>query len=199
MTVRALDNVIFCMDKAYYVATFLVIDNLAIDYLIGWAFMLQYDVQLKPMRSKYAIGLPSNQIMRPDTHDPNMTYQLLDLSFKTKKMTLVVAPYCARILQDFFYDLRLFILIMDMFFECIFNDRTYEHRVPDGLIDFDEITDLMRSCKVDSAILPFSLQLRNSTVFEGDPIEAPLSSTLAAMHEIEPDDTLLDSCPLSVK
>ena len=92
MTVRALDNVIFCMDKAYYVATFLVIDNLAIDYLIGWAFMLQYDVQLKPMRSKYAIGLPSNQIMRPDTHDPNMTYQLLDLSFKTKKMTLVVAP-----------------------------------------------------------------------------------------------------------
>eukprot|EP00884_Botryococcus_braunii_P005280 jgi/Botrbrau1/14753/Bobra.0103s0003.1 len=59
MTVRALDNVIFCMDKAYYVATFLVIDNLAIDYLIAWAFMLQYDVQLKPMRSKYAIGLPT--------------------------------------------------------------------------------------------------------------------------------------------
>eukprot|EP00884_Botryococcus_braunii_P019638 jgi/Botrbrau1/6358/Bobra.0098s0017.1 len=85
---------------------------------------------------------------------------------------------------------------MEMFFECIFSDSTYEHRVPDGLMDFDEIFDLMRTCKVDSAILPFSLQLKNSTVFEGDPVQAPLSSTLAAMHEIELDDTLLNSCPL---
>ena len=92
MTVRALDNVVFCLDKAYYVATFLVIDNLAIDYLIGWAFMLQYDVQLKPLRSQYAIGLPKSQLMDPENHDPRLNYQVLDLSFKTKKMTLVVAP-----------------------------------------------------------------------------------------------------------
>eukprot|EP00884_Botryococcus_braunii_P012608 jgi/Botrbrau1/21348/Bobra.0184s0057.1 len=76
-------------------------------------------------------------------------------------------------LQDFLYILHHIISTTETFFECIFSDRTYVHRVPDGLIDFDEISDLMRSCKVDSAILPFSLQLRNSTVFEGDPVQAP--------------------------
>eukprot|EP00884_Botryococcus_braunii_P000502 jgi/Botrbrau1/10452/Bobra.0133s0059.1 len=91
MTMRVVEDVIMCMDKAFYISTFLIIDNLAIDYLIGWAFMLQYDVQLKPARSQYAIGIPRDNVL-----DPMMSgareYQLLPLSFKTKRMTLVVAP-----------------------------------------------------------------------------------------------------------
>ena len=90
MTMRVVEGVVMSMDKAFYISTFLIIDNLAIDYLIGWAFMLQYDVQLKPARSQYAIGIPRDNILDP-LMNPSREYQLLPLSFKTKRMTLVVA------------------------------------------------------------------------------------------------------------
>jgi hypothetical protein len=90
MTMKVVEDVIMCMDKAYYRATFLIIDNLAIVFLIGWAIMLQYDVQLKPASSQYAIGLPREQILDPDL-PKDRQYQVLELAFRTKRMTLVVA------------------------------------------------------------------------------------------------------------
>eukprot|EP00884_Botryococcus_braunii_P001722 jgi/Botrbrau1/11550/Bobra.60_1s0004.1 len=89
MSLRVVEDLVICMQDAYYIATFLIIDNLAIDFLIGWAFMVQYDVQLKPQLSKYAIGLPRNQLMQNVSE--KRTYQMLELAFKTKKMTLVVS------------------------------------------------------------------------------------------------------------
>jgi hypothetical protein len=86
-------------------------------------------------------------------------------------------------------------LSMSIYFECIFEDRTYEHRVPDGLFEYDEVSQLMRECRADTAVLPFSLKLRDSANFMSSPAEAPLSSTLDAMHELELDDRLHDACP----
>jgi hypothetical protein len=65
VTVKAMQDIIICMNKAYYIiiATFLMIDNLGIDYPIGWPFMLQYDVQLKPLKSLYVFGLTQNQVL----------------------------------------------------------------------------------------------------------------------------------------
>ncbi len=86
MTLKVVTDAHIVIGKVFNVASFLVIGNLA-TYRFGWSWMLQYDVQLKPMLSKFAIGIPPNNRM---TDEEKIPYQTKDLMFATKKMTLTV-------------------------------------------------------------------------------------------------------------
>lgn len=88
-TVKVLQDVRLTIGKAWYQATFLVVDTLAHDYMLGWPFMLQYDVRLKPSRASMSLGLPvSNLLVKPEL--PIAQFQTVKIQFRTKQMTLPI-------------------------------------------------------------------------------------------------------------
>lgn len=89
LTITAVQDVRMVIGKGWYLASFLVVDNLATDCLIGMPFMLRYDVQIKPHRSNFVIGLTSKNLVNPDHNPPGSGYQFHDLQINTKRITLV--------------------------------------------------------------------------------------------------------------
>jgi hypothetical protein len=87
MTLKAVTDVQIVIGKVWYPASFLIVSNLATDYIMGFPFMYQFNIQIKPSESKFAIGIPAKNVLQPIPNDK--TYQTRDLSFSTKRMTLV--------------------------------------------------------------------------------------------------------------
>lgn len=85
VTMKVVAELKIVIGKSFYLVTFLVVDELTTDFLIGWPFMLQYDVQLKPKQSVFSLGIPPNNLLDPNYKRP---YQTQDLAFETKNKSL---------------------------------------------------------------------------------------------------------------
>lgn len=76
---------------------------------------------------------------------------------------------------------------MRLVFECIWSEPGYQPRLPAELWEYDAAQQIIRNCKCDAALLPFSLFVRDSILYDSNAV--PLSSTaLISMHEIEVAD-----------
>ena len=65
------------------------IDKLAVDYLMGFAFQLTYDFQLKPKSALMSLGVtPDAWINRKKDYRP---YQSVKVIFSTTHLTLLEA------------------------------------------------------------------------------------------------------------
>ena len=75
-TVQILRDVKIVLGHAWYSATFLVVEKLAHEYMLGWPFMLQYDVHLHPHDRQLEIGLPIRNLLVKPKKLPVEKYQL---------------------------------------------------------------------------------------------------------------------------
>ena len=75
--------------NATYELSCLVVDKLAVDYLMGFAFQLTYDFQLKPKNALLSLGVtPDAWISKKREYRP---YQSVKVTFSTKHLTLLEA------------------------------------------------------------------------------------------------------------
>jgi hypothetical protein len=63
------------------------VDHLAVDYLIGFAWQLTYNVQVKPQSSSASLGVTPEAWIHK--YRPYRPYQTVDLKFSTKTLTLL--------------------------------------------------------------------------------------------------------------
>jgi hypothetical protein len=88
VTLQVAQNACLAIGKAFYPLSFLIVENLTVDYLIGFPFLFMYDAQIKPARAKISLGVPqSNLINKQEGFD--RLYQTVDIKFHTKKLTLI--------------------------------------------------------------------------------------------------------------
>ena len=72
---------------ATYEMSCLIVDKLAVDYLIGMAWQLMYDLQLKPKQSLVSLGVTQDAWFHPRRR--YQSYQTVKASLTTKHLTLM--------------------------------------------------------------------------------------------------------------
>jgi hypothetical protein len=91
VTFTAVQRAKLVIRRGWYHASFLVVDDLAADYLIGMPFILQYNVQIKPQEGRFILGLPQKNMIDQNQRTSPSAYQVAELHIATKKLTLVAA------------------------------------------------------------------------------------------------------------
>jgi hypothetical protein len=79
----AVQNASIFIKDAVYEICFLVMDDLAHDFIIGMPWMLEYNVRLYPVDSRFSIGVPKPNWLSRHEYRPS---QLIDVTIRIKKM-----------------------------------------------------------------------------------------------------------------
>jgi hypothetical protein len=74
--------------------------------------------------------------------------------------------------------------------ECIWKDWTPQTRLPPELWAFDPLQQVIRSCKCEFSLLPFSIAVRGELQYYGDSDIAPFlpPASLISMHSLQIED-----------
>jgi hypothetical protein len=79
---------------------------------------------------------------------------------------------------------------MNVVIKCIWRDKVPQQRLPPELWAYDPLQHVIRSCKRDAALLPFSVAVRDELQYYGDADPAPtlIPQSLISMHSTQIDD-----------
>lgn len=88
LTCLAVQDVSMLIRDAKYRANFLVVENLAQDYLLGMPWIITYDAQILAQNSKMMLGAAVEDWV---SSKPHRFYQEIDLEIRVKKMAVVAS------------------------------------------------------------------------------------------------------------
>jgi hypothetical protein len=86
-TCTAVQNAEFILVDAVYDASFLVIRDLAQDYIMGMPWLIRYNVRIFSEDSNFAIGVPKSSWI---SDKPYRSAQLIPMHIKVKKLNFIV-------------------------------------------------------------------------------------------------------------